>query len=105
MSALTSPTLAVRIGVVVAALVLATLVEIVTDASVPGRMPLFALGATFLLVLGAKQLARLIQRPLTAEELATEHLPPGHLAPGAGLETSETSETSGMSDLSEVRDA
>lgn len=74
MSALTSPTLAVRIGVVVAALLLATLVEIVTDASVPGRMPLFALGATFVLVLGAKQLAKLIQRPLTAEEVATEHL-------------------------------
>ena len=78
MSALTSPTLAVRVVVVVAAVVVATLVEVVTDASVPGRMPLFALGATFVLVLGAKQLAKVIQRPLTAEEVAVEHLPAGH---------------------------
>lgn len=76
MSAVASPTTTARIAVVVVALVVGTLIEVVTDASVPGRMPLFALAATYVLVIGAKQLARLVQRPMTPEEVATEHLPP-----------------------------
>lgn len=61
-----------KVVVVIAALAVATLVEVVTDASVPGRMPLFALGATFVLVLGAKRLGAVIQRPLTTAELVAE---------------------------------
>lgn len=80
MSAARGRTALIRVAVVVVALAAATLVEVVADASVPGRMPLFAFGATIVLVFGAKQLGRLIQRPLSAEEIESEHLPAGRVA-------------------------
>lgn len=56
----------VTVAIVVVALAVATLVEWATGASVPGRMPLFALGASIVLVLGAKQLGRVVSRPVGA---------------------------------------
>lgn len=56
-----------RVGavvVVVVALALGTAIEWATGAAVPGRMPLFALAAAAVLVLGAKQLGRLVSRPV-----------------------------------------
>lgn len=67
------PSLAVRVGVVVGALVVATIVEVIAGAAVPGRMPAFALGATFLLVFGAKRLGAFIQKPLELVEPAELH--------------------------------
>lgn len=56
--------MAVKVAIVVGALAVGTLVEWVTGASVPGRMPAFALGAAIVLVLGAKQLGRVVSRPV-----------------------------------------
>lgn len=61
---MTRPDVLVRLTVVFGALTVGTLVEWVAGASVPGRMPVFALGAAFLLVLGAKQFGRLVSRPV-----------------------------------------
>lgn len=64
------PSLATRIGVVVGALVIATLIEVLAGASVPGRMPAYALVGTFVLVFGAKRLGSVIQKPLAEIEPA-----------------------------------
>lgn len=54
-----------KLLVVAGALVVAVAVDLVTGAAVPGRMAVFSLAATFLLVLGAKWLGRAgLQQPV-----------------------------------------
>ncbi len=50
---------------VAGAVAAAVLIDLLTGAAVPGRMAVFSLAATFLLVLGAKWLARAgLQQPV-----------------------------------------
>lgn len=55
----------VTVALVVAAIGLAVVVDLVAGSAVPGRMAVFALASTFLLVLVPKQLAAwFLQRPV-----------------------------------------